>query len=90
MMYLGRSSKERRFAYLLSLSSQDKCRTQRQKAAAVNASFFGRTYICEPAFALINRPTDGNLRSILQLTTTSVTPELKRLAPAVQSQRSHE
>jgi hypothetical protein len=36
-----------------------------------------------------NQLADENLTSILQLTTTSITPDLKRLASAVQAQQPH-
>lgn len=65
--------------------------------AAIYASLFGSTYICEQTFSLLsrnksnirNRLSDENLHSILRLATTKFDPNIKKLVSESQCQVSH-
>ena len=65
--------------------------------AAIYASLFGSTYICEQTFSLLNqtksnirsRLSDQNLHSVLRLATTNFHPNIKKLVHESQCQKSH-
>jgi hypothetical protein len=65
--------------------------------AALCASLFGSTYVCEQAFSVMtlsktkhrNRLTDENLQAIMHISTSSFRPDIEKMVLEKQCQKSH-